>query len=177
MKRLSKSSKRVWPWITTAALVLVLIFGLVIWFGRNTSPPDSSSLTQNPDFLPEPDSVDPGIGVITPYLILYYPPEWNGIVTVQQSTDGKNETVIFLTEADGKETELFRILLGPAAAQGHLVGCLDDPTAGTINVFTEMAPLDPADWSVESFDELSSMQERVNDIIMQVHEDPRFVDG
>lgn len=176
MKRLNKSAKQRWPWLLAAALILALVLALVLWPGKDISPPDPE-LSQDPSFLTGPEDTDPGIGVITPYMTLYYPLEWNGIVTVQQSTDGKNETVIFLATLSGQETELFRVLLGPSAAQGHLVGCLDDLTAGTINVFTEMAVLDPADWSGEDYAELSSMQERVNDIIMQVHEDPRFVPG
>ena len=59
-------------------------------------------------------------------------------------------------------------------AEGYLHGTLADPAAGTINVYSVMNTLNPADWSDADFDTLCTMQERVNDLIGQLTEDPRF---
>ena len=70
--------------------------------------------------------------------------------------------------------ELFRMILGRDAAEGYLHGTLEDPAAGTINVYSAMNTLNPADWSDADFDTLCAMQERVNDLIGQLTEDERF---
>ena len=117
-----------------------------------------------------------GIAVDNVYMTFYYPQDWEGkLEEVREEKDG-NVTVTFRTEISGKEVVLFSVVMGPGVVEeGYLLGQLEDPQAGTINVYTVMNEIIPEGWSEEEYNEICSLQERVNDIIVQFYEDPRFV--
>lgn len=116
-----------------------------------------------------------GIAVENAYMTFYYPQEWEGKVEeVREETDG-NITVTFRTDISGQEVVLFSVVMGPGVVDGYLLGQLEDPQAGIINVYSVMNDISPADWSEEEYSEIAGLQERVNDIIVQFYADKRFV--
>lgn len=127
------------------------------------------------EFAPEEMT---GAAVDTPYITLYCPVEWVGTVNVAQGEKDGNHTVTFTTVVAEEETVLFSLLFGPSdRAEGFQLGQLEDETAGTVYVFAAMNEEVSPSWSDEDYANVCAMQERVNDMIMQLHEDPRFHTG
>lgn len=115
-----------------------------------------------------------GIAVENAYMTFYYPQEWDGKVEESRSISGQTVTVTFQTDISGQKVVLFSVVMGPGVVDGYLLGQLEDPEEGTINVYSVMNEIDPEDWSEEEYNEICALQERVNDIIVQFYEDPRF---
>ena len=89
--------------------------------------------------------------------------------------NGKNIKVSFQTKIGEKNVVLVSIVLGPDVCDGYLLGQLEDPEAGTINVYSIINEPVREDWSEEEYSEICALQERVNDIIVQFYDDDRFV--
>ena len=179
MKYAKKKKKSPLLWILAVLAVILLAAVLVLTLGggetRSDPPAETTGAPAETDFgLEDAPQVPEGIELETPYITFYYPEEWEDKVDAEQQLSGNTCTLIFRTEMEGKTVELFRMILGREAAEGYLHGTLEDPAAGTINVYSVMNELNPEEWSDENFDILCAMQERVNDLIGQVAEDPRF---
>ena len=115
-----------------------------------------------------------GIPVETPYMTFYCPEDWKNTVEWELTQRGSNTALTFRLTTVEKQVELFSLELGPEeTAQGYYLGYLDD-TDGKIHIYSEMNEQDPSDWSEEDYMEICYQQERVNDLILQLHEDPRF---
>ena len=121
--------------------------------------------------IPEEDK---GIEVQTNYFTFEYPAEWENKVEEVRSEDGENTTVTFKTKISGKEVVLFSVTFGPDEVEGYLLGQLKEDEK-MINVYTVVNEMPAEDWSEEEYNEICSLQERVNDIIMQVFDDERFI--
>lgn len=115
-----------------------------------------------------------GIEVVTPYITFYYPEEWRDGVEVVQIDEETNYTLTFSAKISDNHIELFSIFLGHDSVEGYLLGKLVDDS-GDINVIVAMNEINADDWTDEEFATISSMQERVNDMIGQLHDDERFV--
>lgn len=179
MKYAKKKKKSPLIWILAVlaviALAAVLILTLGGGSGEKNPPAETTAPPVETDFgLADVPQVPEGIELETPYITFYYPEEWEGKVEAEKILNGSTCTLIFRTEMDGRTVELFRMILGRDAAEGYLHGTLEDPGAGTINVYSAMNNLNPADWSEADFGALCAMQERVNDLLGQLTEDPRF---
>lgn len=122
----------------------------------------------------EMTEVPTGISLTTPYMTFYYPNEWEDIAEPAVTGDGENHTITFRTVIDAQEVVLFSILLGPDEAEGYLLGHLEDETAGKIRVYSVMNELSPENWTEDAYGQICAMQERVNDLIVQLYDDPRF---
>ena len=122
-----------------------------------------------------PEATEPGISVETQHMSFYYPAELEETFIVRHSEEEGNQTVAFCSEISGEELELFAVVLGTADENDFTLGILQDDTAGEVPVSIRMNVQDPADWSAEDFERINALQERVNDIIIQFYEDPRFV--
>lgn len=175
--RKKKKSPLLWILAVLAVAALAAVLALTLGNGGERSDPTAQT-TEAPaetDFgLQDVPREPEGIELETPYITFYYPEEWEGRVEAEKVLSGSTCTLIFRTEMAGKTVELFRMILGREAAEGYLHGTLEDPAAGTINVYSSMNELNPADWSEKDFDTLCAMQERVNDLIGQLTEDQRF---
>ena len=89
------------------------------------------------------------------------------------SSFARTSTVTFKSP-DG-ETTLFSLIFSPEAGEpGYKMGTLNDPTAGAINVFTDISDLPKEQLSDQQYSDLCAMQERVNDLIAQLYQDSRF---
>lgn len=175
MKYLKKKKKTGWIWILLAVLLVAVIAAAVLLLGGSQDEPES---TEPPVIQTEEIPEEPaGIAMDTPYVTFTYPQEWEGKVEAVQTTEGRNTVISFRTEIGGKEVVLFSVILGQDAAEGYLLGQLNDETHGAINVYSRMTEIDPGQWSEKEYSEICAMQERVNDIISQFQEDPRFSSG
>lgn len=175
MKYLKKKKKSGWIWILLAVLLVAVIAAAVVLLGNGQDDPET---TLPPALQTEPQQEEPaGIAMDTPYMTFTYPQEWEGKVEAVQTTEGRNTVISFRTEVGGKEVVLFSVILGQDAAEGYLLGQLNDETSGVINVYSLMTEIDPGQWSEKEYNEICAMQERVNDIISQFQEDPRFSSG
>ena len=138
-------------------------------------PTVEESIADGMEFAPEETQ---GVAMDTPYITLYYPEEWDGLVTTELKTEGETQRLTIRTEIGGKGVELFSLIMGPVEmAEGFPLGTLNHETAGTIQVFAAMNEQMPEGWTDDEVAQFGAMQERVNDLIMQLHEDPRFDAG
>ena len=118
---------------------------------------------------------EPGIAVDNDYMTFFYPQEWEGKVEVVREETDKNIAFTFKTQISDEEVALFSVVLGPEEADGYLLGTLEDAEKGTVNVYSVVNEQNPEDWSEEEYTEICRLQERVNDILVQLQEDERFV--
>lgn len=152
------------------AVLLPAVFGLLTGCGRA----DKEARPGDEEIWGTAPAEDPGIAVETGYKTIYYPREWENKVEVLDSTVGDACTVSFQTKVSGRDVLLFSIVMSPAQEDGYLLGSLKQDDA-QIRVYSVMNEMPPQDWSEEAYSEICTLQERVNDIIIQFHEDERFV--
>lgn len=119
---------------------------------------------------PAPEQVIPN-----PYITLSCPDDWSDRVSVTTQEQENGVTMFFSASFDGKQLVLFTIGLTKLENEGFVLGELQDETAGSFYVVMNMNQQDPADWSAQAYDEICTLQECVNDIIVQFYKDPRFV--
>lgn len=156
------------------ALFLVMVMIVVMALaGCGENEPTEPTLSEAEIWGTAPEETL-GIAVDNAYMTFYYPQEWEGKVEEVRTEDGENCTITFQTEISGKEVVLFSIVIGPGESEGYLLGWLKEGEK-QINVYSEMNEMDPEGWSEEAYNEICSLQERVNDIIVQFFEDERFV--
>ena len=116
---------------------------------------------------------DTGIEFTTPYIKLKYPEELQGKVELLHNTEQAKYSVTF--KVKDQDITLFSITLSPdESGPGFKLGKLKDQSAGTVNVFTDVNEISPDGMDEETYNELCSMQERINDLIGQFSEDERF---
>ena len=147
----------------------------------SVSPPsESASSSQEPlsssskEYIEgEPEDIDPGIPVETEHITFYFPEELYEQLTITHTQEPDSLVIAFGGEISGKELELFAVVLGTAGAEDFSLGTLTEGTK-TIPVSIRMNVQDPEDWSSAEFEEINLLQERVNDVIIQFYEDPRF---
>lgn len=82
--------------------------------------------------------------------------------------------ILFTTDFTGEELELFRFYISRSPTEGYPLGTLTDAQYGEMTVCVEVKEYSSGSWTPEEYAKLGAMQERVNDIIVQFHEDPRF---
>ena len=114
-----------------------------------------------------------GIAAENPYMTFYYPQHWDGRVEEIRTQEGGNTVHRFVTTVTDREVTLFSIVIGTAESTGYLLGYLQTD-AGQVQVYTQVEELSAEGWTDTTYRELCAMQEQVNDIIMQFHEDSRF---
>lgn len=115
-----------------------------------------------------------GIEVQTEYFTFHYPKEWLYKVEEIHTKEGNNSVTTFQTKISGRDVVLFSIILGPDEADSFLLGWLVT-NDNTVNVYTSVNDMPAEIWSKEEYDEICSLQERINEIIIQFYEDERFV--
>lgn len=133
------------------------------------------SIADGMEFAPQENT---GIAVDTPYITLHYPEEWQGIVTAEQTEAAGGQMLTFRTTIGEADAVLFSLIFsGAETAEGFPLGVLTQENGDDVHVFAAMNETIPETWSEEEINQFGSMQERVNDLIMQLNEDPRFDSG
>lgn len=110
-----------------------------------------------------------GVAVETPYMTFYYPAQWTELKSAEVTQTGNNCRMTFRTTVADREVELFSMIIGPDEAEGYLLGTLDG-----MYVYSLMNEQDPEDWSEAEYIDLCRQQEYVNELILQLHENPAF---
>lgn len=120
----------------------------------------------------------PGIAVENPYMTYSYAADLADVLIVRDTVEENRHEAVFLADISGQEVELFSVVLGTDAEEnGFEVGVLEDASLGTIHVTLVMNEQKEENWSEEHFAQINALQERINDIIVQFYDDPRFVAG
>ena len=117
---------------------------------------------------------DAGVPLVTEYIILSYPSELEDMVSIAYEELPDGQEIIFTTEFTGEKLELFRFSISKSGTEGYELGVLSDDRAGDLVVCVEVKDYSSGNWNPEDYAKLMAMQDRVNDIIIQFHEDPRF---
>lgn len=117
----------------------------------------------------------PAVPLPTNYIVLSYPAELENEVTVTYEDLRDGQMITFTTDFTGEEVELFRFSISSSGDDGYPLGVLKDEKAGELVVCMHVDAYTEGNWKPEDFNKLNAMQERVNDIIVQFYEDPRFV--
>ena len=143
---------------------------------QNLYDPNHAIGADEPTTVPEVTTEPAPEQVISnPYITLVCPDDWSNRISVTTEEQENSVTMYFSASFDGKQLVLFTIGLTKLENEGFVLGELQDETAGSFYVVMNMYQQDPADWSVQDYDEICTLQELVNDIIVQFYEDPRFV--
>ena len=146
----------------------------------NTDPtgylePETTVPTE-PEPITEEITEDPGIPLVTQYMVLSYPSELEDMVKIEYEDLQDGQQILFTTEFTGEKLELFRFSISKSGTDGYRLGVLSHEEAGELLVCVDVKEYSSGSWTPEVFAKLNAMQERVNDIIVQFYEDPRFSD-
>ena len=174
-----------------AALLVVIVVLLVMLLRQPAAPTTQAALptapsqqatepTQHVQALEEDDPAmqqateETGVAVVTKYMRFAYPEDLKETLIVREEESETRFCVTFSMIAAEQEVELFAIILSETEEEGYKLGYLQDETYGTVIVTTRINEQSPNDWPEEEFARINSMQERINDILVQFYEDPRF---
>lgn len=163
-------------------LLFVLLALSVIFTGCGDEAPETQPSEQlptqqmeNPVLETEEEITEaPGIPVTSEYIVLSYPADLEGMVSVRYEPLNDGQEIIFTTNFTGEDLELFRFSLNKAGTDGYELGVLEDEEAGELRVCVDVKDYENGNRTPEEYTKLTSLQERVNDIIAQFYDDPRF---
>ncbi len=155
-----------------AAVVLVGIAAAVIFLpdraGTGPGQDTSQSATEGP-------TEEPVIALPTKYIVLSYPAEIKEDVKISYEDLEDGQKITFTTDFTGEELELFRFVISKSAGEGYQLGVLEDEQEGSLAVCVSVHEYLQGNWEIADYNKLKALQERVNDIMVQIQEDPRFV--
>lgn len=120
---------------------------------------------------------EPGVPVALETIVLTVPADVKDQISARQTALKDGQQVQFVTDLDGEELLLFQVTVNQSGAEGHRLGVLKDATAGELVVTIHVYEYLSGDWTPEQYERLNTLQSRVNDIITQFYEDPRFEPG
>ena len=163
--------------LLVALLATVVLTGCGKENGAETQPSEPVPTQQTESPIPETgDEITeaPGIPVVSKYIVLSYPADLEGMVTVNYEFLEDGQQIIFTTNFTGEDLELFRFSLSKSGTDGYELGILTDENDGDLHVCVDVKDYDNGNRTPEEYTKLTAMQERVNDIIIQFHADPRF---
>lgn len=158
-------------WLTVLLVVLLTIGMTFIGCSAPTAEESGSEPTQETEAMEK----DISVPLATKYIVLSYPAELEDDVTVAYEDVKDGQKITFTTNIAGEELELFHFSISASGDDGYLLGTLEDETAGSLLVCMNVQEYANGNWKPEDYNKINSMQERVNDIIVQFYADPRFV--
>lgn len=141
--------------------------------GEDTLP--SQEVSANTLEVPtETTEEAPAIPLPTKYIVLSYPKALQEDVKVSYEDQKDGQKIIFTTGFTGEDLELFHFIISKSDSAGYLLGTLEDAQAGEMFVCVNVCEYAAGNWEVADYQKLNELQSRVNDIIVQFHEDDRF---
>lgn len=174
-----------------AALLVVIVILMVLLLRRPAAPTQAEVVpgpveqttepTQHVQALEEDDpgmqqaTEETGVALVTKYMRFAYPEDLKDVLIVTEEETEARFCATFSMIAAEQEVELFAIILSETEEEGYKLGYLEDETYGTVIITTRINEQSPNDWPEEEFARINSMQERINDILVQFYEDPRFI--
>lgn len=186
VKKLSKTT--ILLLIIIAVLLAAVLTLSILLIGQKSQnvpqpiPEDKPPVSEQiPEEQTEPEATEEivpeeptGTLLDTKYITLVFPEDLQGQMEPSVEDTDTGTAVQFASEVSGKKLELFTILMTTDTAEGFLLGTLNHEEAGKIQVYMQMNEQNPDDWSAEDYQNIGTLQERVNDMIIQFHEDARF---
>lgn len=165
-------------WLS-ALLILLSVAMLLVGCTPQENQPDTpdlpgTTLPEQTENSVEQLTEEPGIPFVTQYIILSYPAQLEDMVTVEYAQLADGQQILFFTEFTGEKLELFRFSISKSGTEGFALGVLNDEQDGALQVCVEVKDYSDGNWAPEDYTKLLSMQDHVNDIIVQFHQDPRF---
>lgn len=168
MQVTKKTSKLLIP-----ILVLVLLISLVLVFVMTRKAP-SLDYEVPGDVVEEVVSEETTVPLATDYIVLSYPAELKDEVAIAYEYLADGQKITFTTGITGEELELFSFTITASGDDGYQLGVLQDGEKSLI-VSMHVQELSNGNWAPEVYNHLNELQSRVNDIIIQFYDDPRFV--
>lgn len=166
------------PMLRLYVVITVLIIGLLCSACSATADQSQSTMDSVEVSSTEQAEINAdvlSIPLSTKYIILSYPAELENDVDVVIEDIEDGQRITFFAEIDGDALEIFCFTLGSGEADGYQLGILKDEDEGDINVYVDVHEYSSGKWEPEEYNRLNSIQERVNDIIVQFYSDERFV--
>ena len=106
---------------------------------------------------------------------LNYPEELADRLSVETKEDETGAELRFSGDFNGKQLELFGFVIAQSnEAEGFVLGTIKDAEKGSFFVIMQVEEINPNGWTDEEYADICALQERVNDIIVQFYNDPRF---
>lgn len=156
--------------LAAAVIAFVVIVAVIKAPNRAGSGPGqdtSQSATEEP-------TEEPAVALPTKYIVLAYPAEIKEDVKISYEDLEDGQKIIFTTDLTGEELELFRFEISKSVGEGYQLGVLEDAQEGSLAVCVNVHEYLQGNWEIEDYNKLKALQQRVNDIMAQIQEDPRF---
>lgn len=120
------------------------------------------------------ETTEPKFQIETQIITLHLPETVQDRITLN-TVENEQGTNITCTGKDfAQELVLFSVVFSKDEPEGYLLGVLKDEAKGEWKVAVNVTQINPQDWSGEHYSEICALQEHVNDIMIQIQEDPRF---
>lgn len=164
-KRSAGTGKRGKLVLIFGAVFLLILAAALIWFAAaNGGAPKKVENTVQ-EVVAEDDVLQ------TPYGELSFPGIWTDKVSHETVEDGADLRIVFSSTLKDAEVELFTLCYGAVPEEGYVMGQMADGT----EVSVVMSTIEPdAAWSEETLNSLYSLQESVNDLLIQLQSHPDF---
>lgn len=121
------------------------------------------------------ETTEPKFAIETQIITLYLPQAVQDRITFNTVENEQGTNITFTGKEYAQELVLFSVALTKGEPEGYLLGVLKDETKGEWKVAVNVTQINSQDWSEEQYSEISALQQCVNDIMIQIQEDPRFV--
>lgn len=163
--------------IAVLLVVIAVLTAILLWPKDHADRGDTPTIPQMPQQTENSEgetAEDPGVPFTTKYMVLSYPSDLEDVVTIGYEDLPDGQQIVFTTDFTGEELELFRFSISKSGTDGYELGVLNDAEAGELLVRVNVKDYTGGSFAPETYTKLNAMQERVNDIIVQFYEDPRF---
>ena len=126
---------------------------------------------QQQDEQPQDDVIETVYGELT------YPGMWADRVSYDIVENGADVQITFYAKAEDTEVDLFTLCYGTVPENGYEMGSLLVEDDMVVPVSTVMYPIVPEEgWSEETVNELSALQESINDLLIQLRAYPNYTE-
>lgn len=182
MEKIKKANK-----LTLILAILLLIAAVVIvviGFTANRVSEDPVKSMYDPNYAIGKNSETiyadevvelPVVEIPLKLVSLNYPEDLADKLFVETKEDDTGAELRFSGKFSGKELELFSFDLAQSNdTDGFILGTIKDAQKGSFFVIMHVGEISPNGWSEAEYAEICALQERVNDIIVQFYNDPRF---
>lgn len=170
---MQETKKKASKWLIPV-LVLVLLVSLAVVLVATRKPPSLDYEVPGDVIVPEDTGEETTVPLATDYIVLSYPNEMKDEVSVAYENLEDGQKITFTTGITGEELELFHFTITVSGDEGYHLGTLQDGEKSLI-VSMHVQEFADGNWAPEVYNRLNELQSRVNDIIIQFYDDPRFV--
>lgn len=183
MNRAKKASRLTFFLVAGLAISLTVnvILSVIVMKQNNDSDkylydPNYALGKNNSEIISEVTEPDQVLEIPLRLVKLHYAAELKDQIAVDVEERESGAVIRFSALRFADKLELFSFILTPEKdAEGYALGILKNTQYGDLYVMMHMNEQTPEIWTEEEYSEICSLQERVNDIIIQFYGDERFV--